>query len=383
MTEFRELLARYRAESLSEAEKGTKFERLMRAYLLALPKFQGMFEKVWLWHDFPYRTDFGNGHDIGIDLVVLTMMGEYWAVQCKCYAADAYILKEDVDTFLSTSGRRFSDGQLEAKRFSRRLWISTTDRWSANAEASLQNQVPPVMKIGLSDLSQSPVDWAALEAKARCGLAAVGPEGGPAAWFAIAKDPAGETNAWVRLQGEAETADAPVALTFVCGMLFVLTVFGVGNGTFRRRVLAVFVPVFVLLSFAVAPQWRDSVCEMFAPVNHVQRGVGAEVAKTLPEGAFVIGERSTQVLMGQPFRTVTTMPGCNPIPIVEKLVKRDPQVKLYGLFDSQNAYNIQHLQKNKDRYDLRLLKKFSMPSFASAKPADVFFCQIVVKETRK
>ena len=166
MMEFRELLARYRGESLSEAEKGSKFERLMRVYLLALPKFQGMFEKVWLWHDFPYRTDFGNGHDIGIDLVVLTVTGEYWAVQCKCYAGDAYISKEDVDTFLSTSGKRFSDGQLEAKRFSRRLWISTTDNWSANAEAALQNQVPPVMKIGLAELAQSPVDWASLEAKA-------------------------------------------------------------------------------------------------------------------------------------------------------------------------------------------------------------------------
>ena len=40
MMEFRELLARYRSESLSEAEKGSKFERLMRVYLLALPKFQ-------------------------------------------------------------------------------------------------------------------------------------------------------------------------------------------------------------------------------------------------------------------------------------------------------------------------------------------------------
>ena len=83
MMEFRELLDRYRRDSLSEAEKGTKFEQLMRVYLLALPKFQGMFEKVWLWHDFPYRTDFGNGHDIGIDLVVLTVAGEYWAVQVK------------------------------------------------------------------------------------------------------------------------------------------------------------------------------------------------------------------------------------------------------------------------------------------------------------
>lgn len=176
---------------------------------------------------------------------------------------------------------------------------------------------------------------------------------------------------------------APVALAFVVGMLFVLAVFGVRNGTFRRRFLAVFVPAAVILSFALTPQWRDSACEMFAPVRHVQRDVAQEVAKLLPEGAVVLGERSTQVLMGQPFRTVTTMPGCNPIPILERLVKRDPQVKLYGLFDSQNAYNIQHLQKNKDKYDLLLLRKFSMPSFVSAKPVDVFFCQVKVKDSRK
>ena len=36
MTDFHELLGRYRGESLSEAEKGTKFEQLMRVYLLAL-----------------------------------------------------------------------------------------------------------------------------------------------------------------------------------------------------------------------------------------------------------------------------------------------------------------------------------------------------------
>lgn len=167
--DFNDLLNRYRAELFSEAEKGTKFERLMRAYLFALPKYEGLFTNVWLWHDFPYRTDFGSGHDLGIDLVAKTVTGEYWAVQCKCYAADADITKESVDTFLSTSGKRFSDGSFEPRRFSRRLWISTTDCWTANAEASLQNQVPPVMRIGLADLAQSPVDWEAVEARAHGG----------------------------------------------------------------------------------------------------------------------------------------------------------------------------------------------------------------------
>ena len=166
---FEDILKKYRDTSLSEAEKGTKFEELVRAYLLMLPKFRGLIKKVWKWSEFPYRKDFGTGHDIGIDLVVLTVSGEYWAVQCKCYAADVYISKESVDTFLSASGKRFSDGELAACTFSRRLWISTTDNWSEHAESSLENQVPPVMKIGLADLIQSPVDWAAVESKAHGG----------------------------------------------------------------------------------------------------------------------------------------------------------------------------------------------------------------------
>ena len=35
------ILNKYRADSLSEAEKGTKFEELMRFYLLELPKYKG------------------------------------------------------------------------------------------------------------------------------------------------------------------------------------------------------------------------------------------------------------------------------------------------------------------------------------------------------
>ena len=103
-TTFLDLLKKYCDNSLSEAEKGTKFEELMRVYLLMRPQFHGMFNKIWLWRDFPFRKDFGTGHDVGVDLVALTVTGEYWAVQCKCYQEDAYISKESVDTFLSTSG---------------------------------------------------------------------------------------------------------------------------------------------------------------------------------------------------------------------------------------------------------------------------------------
>lgn len=72
VTTFQDLLSKYRRESASESAKGAKFEELMRAYLFALPKYHGFFDKVWLWRDFPYRAEFGSGHDVGIDLVALT-----------------------------------------------------------------------------------------------------------------------------------------------------------------------------------------------------------------------------------------------------------------------------------------------------------------------
>lgn len=175
---------------------------------------------------------------------------------------------------------------------------------------------------------------------------------------------------------------APATLALGCGMAFIQMVFCMENGSFRRRLLTAFIPATIILSFILTPQWQDSFREMTAPVQHVQRKVAEEVAKIVPHDAIVLGERSSQVLMGQPIRTATTMPSCNPLPILEHLLQRDPQTKLYGLFDSNNAYNLQHLQKAKDEYDLLLLKKFSMPSFASAKPADVYLCRIVVKPPR-
>ena len=52
--------------AISESDKGTKFERLMKAYLRIDPVFADQFSDVWLWSEWP-----GNGgkHDTGIDLV--------------------------------------------------------------------------------------------------------------------------------------------------------------------------------------------------------------------------------------------------------------------------------------------------------------------------
>ena len=127
---FHNILDKIRRYSFSERDKGYKFERLMQAYLKTDPKYAPKFKHVWLWHDFPGRKDFG-GKDTGIDLVAQTHAGDYWAIQCKCFAEDAYIDKAAIDSFLSASSKTFKNEELKTVGFSQRLWISTTrKRWS-------------------------------------------------------------------------------------------------------------------------------------------------------------------------------------------------------------------------------------------------------------
>lgn len=158
MPAFNEVLKKYRSEAYSERDKGTRFERLMQAYLKTDPLYADMLQTVWLWNDFPYKSDFG-GKDVGIDLVAQTESGDYWAIQCKCFADDSYIDKPAVDSFLATSSRTFDDG----KTFAQRLWISTTNRWNSEAEKTIRNQNPPVSRLSLTELENAPVDWTELE----------------------------------------------------------------------------------------------------------------------------------------------------------------------------------------------------------------------------
>lgn len=161
MTSFSQIINKFRSDSLSTREQGGRFERLMQAYLKTTPVYAGLFEQVWLWTEFPYNGSFG-GKDTGIDIVAKTFNGDYWAVQCKCYATDSYINKADVDSFLSTSGKTFEvDG--ETVTFAQRLWISTTNKWSSTAELTIKNQTPPVARLNLIDLEADDVDWEKLE----------------------------------------------------------------------------------------------------------------------------------------------------------------------------------------------------------------------------
>jgi predicted helicase len=160
---FNNILDKYRKISFSEKDKGERFERLMKAYLLTDPMYAYKFRKVWLWNEFPGKADLG-GNDTGIDLVTLTNEGDYWAIQCKCYQEGTSIDKKAVDTFFTTSGRSFKGEDLKTHSFSYRLWIDTTGKaFSSNAAESFNNQNIPSGRLGLYKLMDAQVDWAKLE----------------------------------------------------------------------------------------------------------------------------------------------------------------------------------------------------------------------------
>ncbi|MDF9827486.1 putative helicase [Ereboglobus sp. PH5-10] len=156
--DFKQLLETFRSDSANEREKGARFERLMQRFLKTDPTYEGRFKHVWLWNEFPFRADLG-GKDTGIDLVAQDTLGDYWAVQCKCYAADARIDKAEVDSFLSTASRSFVDDSGRTAQFAHCLWISTTDNWGKNAEEAIHNRIPPVSRISPAHLQNSAVDW--------------------------------------------------------------------------------------------------------------------------------------------------------------------------------------------------------------------------------
>ncbi|MFN0290028.1 DEAD/DEAH box helicase [Pedobacter helvus] len=159
---FRFILDKYRKNSFSQKDKGERFERLMKAYLLTDPKYSHKFKKIWLWEEFPGKKDLGS-NDTGIDLVALTKEGDYWAIQCKCYQESSIIDKPSVDSFLSTSSRHFKGEDLRTYSFSHRLWISTTNKWGINAQEAIKNQNPPVSRINLFNLIEAPLDWGKLD----------------------------------------------------------------------------------------------------------------------------------------------------------------------------------------------------------------------------
>lgn len=154
-----DILTEIRSKALTEREKGTDFERLMKLWFKTDPRYSSL-EQVWLWEEFPARQDFG-GQDLGIDLVARTEYGDYWAIQCKCYAEDSAIDKSAVNSFLANASRTFTEPDTSLTcEFSNLVWVQTSyKKWGANAETAIQGLSKPFTRISLNELESSSVDW--------------------------------------------------------------------------------------------------------------------------------------------------------------------------------------------------------------------------------
>ena len=151
---LKDLLARYRANAGTEREKGTYFERLTQVWLKHAPTQHGLYSRVLTFADWA-RERGEDATDTGIDLVAqLADAPDTWcAVQCKFYKEGYRIRREDIDSFFSASGR---------VPFIRRIFVDTTGtNWTDNAEATLRDQQVETLRVSLTDLEDSGIDWGA------------------------------------------------------------------------------------------------------------------------------------------------------------------------------------------------------------------------------
>ncbi|MGN0053612.1 MAG: DEAD/DEAH box helicase [Bacteroides sp.] len=147
-----------RSLSLSEKEKGTQFEHLMQRWFKSDPRYSQL-TQVWLWDTFPGKKEMG-GTDLGIDLVAKTDLGDYWAIQCKCYAEDHQIDKGDINSFVANASRKFLNEDLQTRTFSNLILVNSTRKpFGPNAEKATQNLTVPFTRINLYELEASTVDW--------------------------------------------------------------------------------------------------------------------------------------------------------------------------------------------------------------------------------
>lgn len=149
-TPLQSILNDFRSAAVTEREKGTYFEELIRTYLRNEATYADLYSDVWLYADWAKEQGLV-AKDTGIDLVAKTRgTDEFHAIQCKFYDADYKVRKEDIDSFFTASGQ---------KPFTHRVIVTTTLNWTENAAQALVGQQPPVSRIDLHDLENSQIDW--------------------------------------------------------------------------------------------------------------------------------------------------------------------------------------------------------------------------------
>lgn len=137
-------------EDMVQRDRGTLFELLVTAYLKKEPMYARLFDEVWMLYDVPEEYGIPR-KDLGVDLVARKReTGELVAIQCKYYSKDTTIQKSYIDSFLNEVGKSY---------YTEGIIVTSTDKWSSNADEALLNRDKNIARIGLSQLRDSEIDW--------------------------------------------------------------------------------------------------------------------------------------------------------------------------------------------------------------------------------
>ena len=145
---FQKVLNHLRKISLSERDKGTRFEELTQYYLTHEPQYQDIYKEVYLWGEWAELKRIKK-NDTGTDLIAITHDKEIHAIQCKFYADDSILPKEDINSFVADSS---------TKEISNRLLVMTAADLNENAQDLLSKQKIPIQVLSSASFEQSSID---------------------------------------------------------------------------------------------------------------------------------------------------------------------------------------------------------------------------------
>lgn len=152
MSSLQKALSTIREKANNDTELGSAFERLSKVFLENDATQTQQYSQVWHYSDWAKAQVGYNTKDIGIDLVAkLRDEDGYCAIQCKFYQSTHTISKADLDSFISASA---------SANFTRLMLIDTsTQPIGKNAQSVFENLTQEYIRIQLSELEESRIDW--------------------------------------------------------------------------------------------------------------------------------------------------------------------------------------------------------------------------------
>ncbi|WP_264467606.1 DEAD/DEAH box helicase family protein [Caldibacillus thermoamylovorans] len=147
---FDKIIESLEKEDMAQRDRGTMFELLIKAYLQKEPMYANLFDEVWILSEVPEEYGIPK-KDTGVDLVARNReTGELIAIQCKYYSKDTTIQKSHIDSFLNEVGKSY---------YSAGIIVTSTDKWSDNANDAIVNRDKNITRITLTQLRESEIVW--------------------------------------------------------------------------------------------------------------------------------------------------------------------------------------------------------------------------------